>query len=69
MYISGVPGTGKTATVTTVVKSMLGCMNVDGVAVIPPFTFVTVNGMQVSEPHQVYVHLYRVSFTIFYKCL
>ena len=69
MYISGVPGTGKTATVTTVVKSMFGCVEVDGTAVIPPFTFVTINGMQVSEPHQVYVQIYQVSYSRSYSTL
>ncbi|VDL14655.1 unnamed protein product [Hymenolepis diminuta] len=59
MYISGVPGTGKTATVNAAAKSMAGCVDEDGDDVIPPFDFVTVNGMQVSEPRQVYVHIYE----------
>lgn len=60
MYISGVPGTGKTATVNAAAKSMAGCVDEDGDDVIPPFDFVTVNGMQVSEPRQIYVHIYEV---------
>ncbi|KAL5970674.1 Origin recognition complex subunit 1 [Taenia solium] len=59
MYISGVPGTGKTATVTAVVKSMTGCVDEDGSGVIPPFKFVTVNGMQVSQPHQIYPQIHE----------
>lgn len=61
MYISGVPGTGKTATVTAVVKSMTGCVDEDGSGVIPPFKFVAVNGMQVSQPHQIYPQIHEVS--------
>ncbi|VDD76490.1 unnamed protein product [Mesocestoides corti] len=59
MYISGVPGTGKTATVTAVVESMAGCVDASGHSVIPPFTFIAVNGMQVSEPRHVYVRIYE----------
>ncbi|EUB58586.1 Origin recognition complex subunit [Echinococcus granulosus] len=61
LYISGVPGTGKTATVTAVARSMAGCVDEDGNSVIPPFKFVTVNGMQVSQPHQIYAQIYEVS--------
>nr|CDS19719.1 origin recognition complex subunit 1 A [Echinococcus granulosus] len=59
LYISGVPGTGKTATVTAVARSMAGCVDEDGNSVIPPFKFVTVNGMQVSQPHQIYAQIYE----------
>nr|CUU98853.1 hypothetical transcript [Hymenolepis microstoma] len=59
MYISGVPGTGKTATVNAVVKSMAGCVDDDGDNIVPPFDFVTVNGMQLSDPRQVYVQIYE----------
>lgn len=60
MYISGVPGTGKTATVNAVAKAMADFVDEGGNDVIPSFDFVTVNGMQISEPRQVYVQIYEV---------
>ncbi|VDM33376.1 unnamed protein product, partial [Hydatigera taeniaeformis] len=59
MYISGVPGTGKTATVMAVMRSMTECLDENGSGVIPPFKFVNVNGMQVSQPHQIYPQIYE----------
>ncbi|KAG5891683.1 hypothetical protein JTB14_020100 [Gonioctena quinquepunctata] len=51
MYISGVPGTGKTATVTSVINNL--SQNED----VPKFTFVNINGMRLSEPRQSYVEI------------
>lgn len=52
MYISGLPGTGKTASVNAVLSAM---------SRNPQMTFqkVEVNGMQVSEPKQVYAQIYQ----------
>ncbi|XP_064605733.1 origin recognition complex subunit 1-like [Liolophura sinensis] len=54
MYISGVPGTGKTATVREVVRSLVEAME-DGE--IPSFRFIEVNGMRLTDPHQAYVQI------------
>ncbi|KAJ8978816.1 hypothetical protein NQ317_018906 [Molorchus minor] len=53
MYISGVPGTGKTATVTAVVNNLLE--NDD----VPKFSFVNINGMRLTEPRQSYVEILK----------
>uniref|UniRef100_A0A0A9W1Z1 Origin recognition complex subunit 1 n=2 Tax=Lygus hesperus TaxID=30085 RepID=A0A0A9W1Z1_LYGHE len=57
MYISGVPGTGKTATVHTVVKT-LQKMAEDGK--ITSFDFVEVNGLRMTEPRQAYVRIWQI---------
>ncbi|KAF9981004.1 Origin recognition complex, subunit 1 [Mortierella antarctica] len=54
-YISGVPGTGKTATVHEVVRSLQAKAD-EGV--ISPFQFVEINGMKVTEPSYAYVLLW-----------
>ncbi|XP_054273323.1 origin recognition complex subunit 1-like [Macrosteles quadrilineatus] len=54
MYISGVPGTGKTATVHAVVRNLqqeADCGN------LPDFDFVEVNGLRLTEPKQAYVRI------------
>ncbi|KAG8197381.1 hypothetical protein JTE90_013504 [Oedothorax gibbosus] len=56
MYISGVPGTGKTATVHEVVRN-LECEKENGD--IPLFTFVEVNGMWMTDPYQCYVQIFK----------
>jgi origin recognition complex subunit 1 len=56
MYVSGVPGTGKTATVTEVIKALKRAADDEE---IPEFEFVDINGMRLSEPRQAYVHIYR----------
>ncbi|CAG5036081.1 unnamed protein product [Parnassius apollo] len=53
MYISGVPGTGKTATVNSALKSLKD--EVD----LPDFQLVEVNGMRIAEPRQAYVQIYK----------
>ena len=57
MYISGVPGTGKTATVHEVMRCLHELVN-EGE--LPEFKFVEINGMRLSDPRQAYVQLYRV---------
>lgn len=59
MYISGVPGTGKTATVTQVVKHLKKCAENNEV---PDFKFVEINGMRLTDPRQAYVQLWRKLF-------
>ncbi|XP_063469909.1 origin recognition complex subunit 1 isoform X5 [Symphalangus syndactylus] len=54
MYISGVPGTGKTATVHEVIRCLQQAAQANDV---PPFQYIEVNGMKLTEPHQVYVQI------------
>ncbi|KAM6921955.1 origin recognition complex subunit 1 [Xenentodon cancila] len=54
MYISGVPGTGKTATVHEVMRCLQHAANMDE---IPPFHFIEINGMKMTDPHQAYVQI------------
>lgn len=56
MYISGVPGTGKTATVHDVLRVLQE--SVDG-GYTPPFKFIEVNGMKLTTPAQCYSHILR----------
>lgn len=53
MYISGVPGTGKTATVC----ASLHLLSEE--AGLPQFQLVEVNGMRIAEPRQAYVQVYK----------
>ncbi|KAJ7986269.1 hypothetical protein DPEC_G00338190 [Dallia pectoralis] len=54
MYISGVPGTGKTATVHEVIRCLQHASDMDE---IPAFRFVEINGMKMTDPHQAYVQI------------
>ncbi|XP_042637592.1 origin recognition complex subunit 1 [Orycteropus afer afer] len=54
MYISGVPGTGKTATVHEVIRCLQQAAQANDV---PPFQYIEVNGMKLTEPHQIYVQI------------
>lgn len=56
MYVSGVPGTGKTATTTEVIRTLQQAVVQDD---IPEFDFLDINGMRLTEPRQAYVHIYR----------
>ncbi|XP_034951202.1 origin recognition complex subunit 1 [Chelonus insularis] len=56
MYISGVPGTGKTATVNEVIRC-LKKLNSNGS--LPDFDFYEINGMKMSEPRQSYVQILK----------
>ncbi|KAF6204093.1 hypothetical protein GE061_002433 [Apolygus lucorum] len=57
MYISGVPGTGKTATVHTVVKTLQKMAEDDEIS---NFDFVEVNGLRMTEPRQAYVRIWQI---------
>lgn len=58
MYISGVPGTGKTATVHEVIRCLQQAAEDDD---LPSFQFVEINGMKLTDPHQAYVQMLEVS--------
>lgn len=57
MYISGVPGTGKTATVRQVVTTLREEYEAGE---LPYFKFIEINGMRLTEPHQIYVQILLV---------
>ncbi|CAL1531149.1 unnamed protein product, partial [Lymnaea stagnalis] len=56
MYIAGVPGTGKTATVKEVIK-ILEAERDEGN--LQNFRFIEVNGMRLTEPRQAYVEILK----------
>ena len=56
MYISGVPGTGKTATVHEVIRCIEEAQDD-----LPEFKFVEINGMKLTEPAQAYSAFLKVS--------
>lgn len=56
MYISGVPGTGKTATVREVVRVLQECSHEGN---LPSFTYLEVNAMTLTEPHQLWVQVWK----------
>ncbi|XP_076326085.1 origin recognition complex subunit 1 isoform X3 [Tachypleus tridentatus] len=51
MYISGVPGTGKTATVREVIKHLTEARDSGE---MPSFQFIEINGLRLTDPHQFY---------------
>ncbi|KAJ7332722.1 hypothetical protein JRQ81_014902 [Phrynocephalus forsythii] len=57
MYISGVPGTGKTATVHEVIRYLQQAVDNNE---LPPFQFVEINGMKLTDPHQAYVQILKL---------
>lgn len=56
IYISGTPGTGKTATVREVVSSLDFAVQSDE---LDDFIFVEINGMKITDPHQAYSLLWE----------
>ncbi|KAI9839916.1 MAG: hypothetical protein M1819_000108 [Sarea resinae] len=56
IYISGTPGTGKTATVREVIAQLNAAVLADE---IDDFIFVEINGMKVTDPHQSYSLLWE----------
>lgn len=58
MYISGVPGTGKTATVHEVISCLQQAAENDD---LPSFQFIEINGMKLTDPHQALVQILEVS--------
>ncbi|XP_077189856.1 origin recognition complex subunit 1 isoform X2 [Paroedura picta] len=57
MYISGVPGTGKTATVHEVIHCLQQAAENNE---IPSFQFIEINGMKLTEPQQAYVQILKL---------
>jgi len=53
LYIAGVPGTGKTATVVRVISELAQRSD------LPNFEYVEINGMKLPEPHQLYTALWK----------
>jgi len=58
MYISGVPGTGKTATVHQVISFLRDDYKCGD---LPYFKFIEINGMRLTDPHQAYVQILDVT--------
>ena len=56
IYISGTPGTGKTATVREVVSQLNASVQAEE---LDDFIFVEINGMKVTDPHQSYSLLWE----------
>lgn len=56
IYISGTPGTGKTATVREVVSRLDEAVTADE---LDDFIFVEINGMKITDPHQAYSLLWE----------
>ncbi|KAL3286652.1 hypothetical protein HHI36_001151 [Cryptolaemus montrouzieri] len=56
MYISGVPGTGKTATVTIAIENLIETRKNEG---YPLFNYININGMRLTEPRQCYVEILK----------
>ncbi len=56
MYVSGTPGTGKTATVRAVISALDQAV---GNGELSDFTFIEINGMKVTDPAQAYCMLYE----------
>ena len=56
IYVSGTPGTGKTATVKEVVAQLNSSVLADD---LDDFIFVEINGMKITDPHQSYSLLWE----------
>lgn len=56
IYISGTPGTGKTATVREVIAQLTASVMTEE---LDDFIFVEINGMKVTDPHQAYSLLWE----------
>ncbi|KAJ1730590.1 Origin recognition complex, subunit 1, partial [Coemansia biformis] len=56
MYISGVPGTGKTATVHEVIRALQENAEEGD---LPDFQYIELNGMKMTEPSQAYTQLWQ----------
>ncbi|XP_063987138.1 origin recognition complex subunit 1 [Diachasmimorpha longicaudata] len=56
IYISGVPGTGKTATVNEVIRCLRKLVSKGD---LEEFNFLEINGMKLTEPRQAYVQILK----------
>ena len=62
LYVSGVPGTGKTATINQVIQRLqqeASTPTVNASGQIEQFRYVEINGLKLTDPKQVYVSLWR----------
>ncbi len=65
MYISGVPGTGKTATVHQVVRTLKEEYEEGD---LRSFKYIEINGMKLTKPNQAYAEILQVfSVAIFWN--
>lgn len=55
-YISGVPGTGKTATVRETIRLL---KEYQSEGELPSFTYLELNAMKLTEPHQLWVQVWK----------
>ena len=60
LYVAGVPGTGKTATLHEVIRQMRAKIEAKELA---PFRYIEINALRLATPQHAYVQLYRVSLT------
>lgn len=63
MYISGVPGTGKTATVHQVIRFLKEDYDAGD---IPFFKYIEINGMRLTDPHHAHVQILKVRIKAFF---
>jgi len=61
MYVSGVPGTGKTATVHQVISFLREEYEAGD---LPYFKYIEINGMRLTDPHQAYVQILEVAISL-----
>ena len=59
MYISGVPGTGKTATIHEIRRKL------ESNEKYPKFKFIEINGLKLSDPFSTYSYIFKVFIIIF----
>ena len=64
MYISGMPGTGKTATVLEVVHELQQCSVTKGGGDVPVFQFIHLNGLNLTNPQQVFQVILKVCYVL-----
>ena len=58
LYVSGVPGTGKTASVLEVMKGLRKAVEAED---LPNFQFVELNSLRLPSAQHIYTHLFEVS--------
>ncbi len=62
LYISGVPGVGKTAIVNKVVRELM-LLSTD--SDLPEFKYIFLNGMKLNKPEKIYNQLLQVIYFSF----